>query len=57
MTDMQSYPSQAETLAMMSGLPLTIGEIVTKMLTFAGLTLSASGLLARMAQIGEERES
>ena len=37
---------------LVSGVPLTVGEIVTKMLTFAGLTLIASGLLARMAQIG-----
>ena len=31
--------------------PTTDGEIVTKMLTFAALTLIASGLLARMAQV------
>ena len=37
--------------------PATVGEIVTKMLTFAGLTLIASGLLARMAQIGARNAS
>ena len=37
---------------LVSGVPLTVGEIVTKMLTLAALTLSASGLLARMAQVG-----
>ena len=36
---------------LVSGVPLTVGEIVTKMLTFAALTLIASGLLARMAQV------
>jgi hypothetical protein len=35
-----------------SGVPLTAGEIVTKIVTFAALTLIASGLLARMAQVG-----
>jgi hypothetical protein len=34
------------------GVPLTAGEIVTKMLTFAVLTLVAGGLLARMAHAG-----
>jgi hypothetical protein len=33
---------------LVSGVPLTTGEIVTKMLTFAVLTLVAGGLLARM---------
>jgi hypothetical protein len=37
---------------LVSGVPLTVGEIVTKMLTFAALTLVAGGLLARMAQVG-----
>jgi hypothetical protein len=36
---------------LVSGVPLTVGEIVTKMLTFAALTLIAGGLLARMAQV------
>jgi uncharacterized membrane protein HdeD (DUF308 family) len=34
------------------GVPLTAAEIVTKMLTFAALTLVAGGLLARMAHPG-----
>jgi hypothetical protein len=34
---------------LVSGVPLTAGEIITKMLTFAALTLLAGGLLARMA--------
>jgi hypothetical protein len=37
---------------LVSGVPLTTGEIVTKMLTFAALTLVAGGLLARMARAG-----
>jgi hypothetical protein len=37
---------------LVSGVPLTTGEIVTKMLTFAALTLIAGGLLARMARRG-----
>jgi hypothetical protein len=37
---------------LVSGVPLTAGEIVTKIFTFAALTLIASGLLARMAQVG-----
>ena len=37
---------------LVSGVPLTVGEIITKMLTFAALTLIAGGLLARMAQVG-----
>jgi hypothetical protein len=37
---------------LVSGVPLTAGEIVTKIVTFAALTLIASGLLARMAQVG-----
>jgi hypothetical protein len=37
---------------LVSGVPLTVGEIVTKMLTFAALTLVASGLLARTAHLG-----
>ena len=32
-----------------SGVPMTIGEIIAKMLTFAVLTLVAGGLLSRMA--------
>jgi hypothetical protein len=36
---------------LVSGVPLTVGEMVTKMVTFAALTLVASGLLARMAQV------
>jgi hypothetical protein len=32
-----------------SGVPMTIGEIIAKMLTFAVLTLVAGGLLIRMA--------
>jgi hypothetical protein len=42
---------------LVSDVPLPVGEIVTKMLTFAGLTLIASGLLARMAQIGARNAS
>jgi hypothetical protein len=34
---------------LVSGVPLTVGEIITKMLTFAALTLVAGGLLTRMA--------
>ena len=34
---------------LVSGVPMTAGEIVAKMLTFAVLTLVAGGLLARMA--------
>jgi hypothetical protein len=37
---------------LVSGVPLTTGEIITKMLTFAALTLVAGGLLARMAHPG-----
>jgi hypothetical protein len=37
---------------LVSGVPLTTGEIVTKMLTFAALTLVAGGLLVRMARAG-----
>jgi hypothetical protein len=37
---------------LVSGVPLTAGEIITKMLTFAVLTLVAGGLLARMAHPG-----
>jgi hypothetical protein len=37
---------------LVSGVPLTTGEIVTKMVTFAALTVVASGLLARMARVG-----
>jgi hypothetical protein len=37
---------------LVAGVPLTAGEIVTKMLTFAALTLVAGGLLARMAHLG-----
>jgi hypothetical protein len=37
---------------LVSGVPLTAGEIITKMLTFAALTLVAGGLLARMAHPG-----
>jgi hypothetical protein len=37
---------------LVSGVPLTTGEIVTKMVTFAALTLVAGGLLARMARVG-----
>jgi hypothetical protein len=40
---------------LVSGVPLTVGEIVTKMLTFAALTLVASGLLARMAHVGARK--
>jgi Flavodoxin len=36
---------------LVSGVPLTAGEIVTKMLTFAALTLVAGSLLARMARV------
>ena len=36
----------------LAGVPLTPGEIVTKVLTFAVLTLVAGGLLARMAIAG-----
>jgi hypothetical protein len=32
-----------------SGVPMTIGEIIAKMLTFAVLTVLATGLLRRMA--------
>jgi hypothetical protein len=34
---------------LVSGVPLTVGEIIAKMLSFAVLTLVAGGLLARMA--------
>jgi hypothetical protein len=34
---------------LVSGVQLTVGEIVAKMLTFAALTLIAGGLLTRMA--------
>ena len=37
---------------LLSGVPLTVGEIITKMLTFAALTLVAGGLLVRMAHPG-----
>jgi hypothetical protein len=37
---------------LVSGVPLTPGEIVAKMLTFAFLTVFAGGLLARMARVG-----
>ena len=37
---------------LVSAVPLTAGEIITKMLTFAALTLVAGGLLARMAHPG-----
>jgi hypothetical protein len=37
---------------LVSGVPLTVGEIVTKMFIFAALTLVAGGLLARMARTG-----
>ena len=42
---------------LVSGVPLIIGEIVTKMLRFAALTLVAGGLLGRMARVGEQRSS
>ncbi len=35
---------------LVSGVPMTAGEVVAKMLTFAVLTLVAGGLLARMAR-------
>jgi hypothetical protein len=35
---------------LVSGVPLTVGEIIAKMLTFATLTLVAGGLLATMAR-------
>jgi hypothetical protein len=37
---------------LMSGVPLTVGEIVSKMLTFAALTLVVGALLTRMATYG-----
>jgi hypothetical protein len=37
---------------LVSSVPLTAGEIITKMLSFAALTLVAGGLLARMAHPG-----
>jgi hypothetical protein len=37
---------------LVSGVPLTVGEIITKMLTFAAMTLVAGGLLAWMARTG-----
>jgi uncharacterized membrane protein HdeD (DUF308 family) len=37
---------------LVSAVPLTTGEIITKMLTFAALTMVAGGLLARMAHPG-----
>jgi hypothetical protein len=37
---------------LVSGVPLTADEIITKMLTFAALTLVAGGLLARIAHPG-----
>jgi hypothetical protein len=38
-----------------SGVPMTIGEIIAKMLTFAVLTLVAGGLLIRMASAARTR--
>lgn len=38
-----------------SGVPMTAGEIVAKMLTFAALTLVAGGLLVRMGLAARER--
>jgi hypothetical protein len=38
-----------------SGVPMTIGEIIAKMLTFAVLTLVAGGLLLRMARAAAQR--
>jgi hypothetical protein len=42
----------ADSPALLAALPTS--EIVTKMLTFAALTLVAGGLLARMAHIGSQ---
>lgn len=42
---------------LVSGVPLTAGEIVAKMLTFAALTLVAGGLLARMALAARDRSA
>ncbi|HJY45049.1 MAG TPA: hypothetical protein VJ301_10525 [Propionibacteriaceae bacterium] len=38
-----------------SGVPMTIGEIIAKMLTFAVLTLVAGGLLIRMARAAAQQ--
>ena len=38
-----------------SGVPMTIGEIIAKILTFAVLTLIAGGLLIRMALAASAR--
>ena len=38
-----------------SGVPMTIGEIVAKMLSFAVLTLVAGGLLIRMARAAPQQ--
>jgi hypothetical protein len=37
---------------LVSGIPLTTGEVVTKTVTCAALTVVASGLLARVARVG-----
>jgi hypothetical protein len=51
-------PLMAQGVAqLVSGVPLTVGEIVTKMLTFAALTLVGSGLLTRMAQVAARNAS
>lgn len=42
---------------LVSGVPLTVGEIIVKMLTFAVLTLVAGALLAAMARRGRPRSS
>lgn len=42
---------------LVSGVPLTAGEIVAKMLTFAALTLVAGGLLVRMALAVRDRSA
>lgn len=39
---------------LVSGVPMTIGEIIAKMLTFAVLTLLAGGLLVRMVRAARQ---
>jgi hypothetical protein len=38
-----------------SGVPMTIGEIIAKMVTFAVLTLVAGGMLIRMARAAAQQ--
>ena len=42
---------------LISGVPLTVGDIIARMLSFALLTLVAGGLLARMALVAARRQA